>query len=1506
VLAGELEDPPQKFDYFMFQVVFRGSVPIAWFELRGVRVLFARDMQPLLTPANNEAHELRYYNWYKATDPVTVTGDRRLAAWQPRKDSWALGIGLSASIAQLGKIVELTAFVLSVSGDDENGLLIVAEAHLLQNEKPIAFVAVQWDGKSDQFSMLIGVNLTPKQFLKRTPDWIDQIGKLSGTLFICNKPVVVALGRLSDTKTWFGLTFDFNVWARFLVQFAICFEYSEEPEGGKGFGFIARIEGTINGGIVKLNFNAGFGGVFAVFKTASNDYAGAFWIEAGLRIVLFRFLRFGISARAEFRAVGADPSRGELRAQIRLETPWYLPDVTWTFDATFGTLDPAGLAVAASALRSSMAIDTARQKGQTVHVERIDPSWSGEGVGQTLSVRDLRTMALDEAGRLARFAANGEAGPIATDSCVSIELSVAVNDNIGIGGGAAGLGNQNSGDLVLNYDLIGLSVRRRARFGLDRDWYPLQQKIELAADFSDPGGVDLSGTFEPQQLTLFWSKDVQVEGQTATKKLLVNSKTPYDYQTKNPETDEETVKTNPSWPCCGRKKAPYRIHEILFRSEAPGADIDGSRIYSQSHSRFRFLQDAYAHPAPAGVVLPPNTIVAVVAAIGPGVIFRADLNENAAICFFRIRWSSVQATLQLVAFDDGGRQVGTRTLDPGPDFQDVMIPLAGPARRVEARAIFAKSAANPAFSALAISTQPAHPVLAVDRAAYVDLRDYLDYLVGLEACHNGSDEFQNGYSGHGAVAFLPNHEYEMAVNTRITVTHPSKPSEAVEILEYVYFKTKGLPGLNAVDTVGEEVAPYVRSAYEGGRGTLYREEPVVVAFTEDFHTAVPIAQRPGGTSAEHNTLLRMQLVVRPVIAPKAATPFTVTATDWIVDHRGSFVDEPRGPYRGLFTVGITRGTAMRSINPFRARLAVLTGRPNASCAVPDPLDVVGTTLIAFPQGETDPNDPAKELWPAGLAYTATVRPEGSGFVDRRTFIAEDLTAMSFAFDTLPGGRGAWSVADGAIKTTSGSGRRYAMFGETNWNYLTIEVTLASVGQMVGVGIGLPGGPVPSRGLFAVVMPDGPGHRLAIFRRLGGSAFDEVTASPLPPGLDPAATPLLLIVTAFDDRLRASIGETSIEIERLDLREGRACLIADGAVAVRSLTVTGLDIYRFPFQTSRYRSFDEHIQSFDGAIDVIEPDALGPGTTVSSVAALLSGTSADIITAMQPDGDPVARQALFEQWIGSLGLPLKDEVNALEVSRFVAAGTSGLLLFESPEPIDFSEEIHVELSRRDHGLQPPVAGTFGDTADRIATRKARSRSDLLTALAVDETAGDRKPPSNPLLDVTRRGTDLDVRLNLSTIGVPAAGLLVVEAAGHVNQRRLVVYSLRIPRRARGEVTVRAVRSDEIVLGPGHSGLVQPPLAALPAGAFALVTADLSHILGTLIPGDSWTSVPLRVIQDAAGLRALLIPASGSTHSPLVPGTYRLTLKLDRQRWPTVDAADEVNRYTRSQTLQLVLE
>lgn len=1505
ILSGSVTSPAESFDYFMFQIVFRGSVPIAWFELRGVRVLFARTMQPKLQPANAEAYELRYYNWYKATNPINVPGDRRLAAWQAQKDSWALGIGVGASFAQLGRILELGVFVLGVSGNDENGFLIVAEALLLQNPNPIAFIAIQWDGKNDQFSMLIGVNLTPKQFLRNIPAWVDKIAKLTGTLFICNKPVVVALGRLSDTRTWFSLIFDFDVWVRFFIQFGICFEYSEAPNGGKGFGLIVRLEGTIGAGIVRVDFNAGFGAMFAVFQTASNDYAAAFWIEAGLRIVLFFFLRFGISARAEFRNVGARPSRGEIRAEIRLETPWFLPDVTWTFEVTFGDLQPAELETASSSLRSAMAIETGRQKGQVVHVERVDQTWTGQGAARTWSVNELRGMTLDEAGRLTRFAANADAKPVATDSAVSIEFAVAVNDNIGIGGAGAGQGNQTSSDLRLSYDLVGIAVRRRSRFGSDRNWYTLQERIELQADFSDPSGIDLSGSFSPQELTMFWSPDVQIGGQTAAKKLLINSKTPFEFQTKNQETDEETVRNNPAWPCCGRdKKRPFRVHEIYFRTEQPGADILGYRQYSESQSRFRFLQIAYGFPVTFGSVLPPTTVVALVPAATPGILFRAELDEEAAVCYMRLFWNTRAEVLQLLAFDASGGQVGMLVVTPAADFQNVVIPLSGAARRLEGRVVGRPSGDAPAsVSAAAVSTTQM-AVFAVDRAGYVGLRDYLDYLVGLEACDNTSDGFQNGYSGRGALSFLPNYEYEVAFTTRITIAHPSIPAESVDLREYVYFKTKGLPGLNAVEAVGDEVQPYVRSLYDGGRGTLYREEPVAIVFREDFHVAVPLPLRPPGTSEERNTLLVMKLVVRPDLAQNLATPFTTTASDWIVANRKVIYTDLVFPYEGVVSTAITVGTAMLTTDAFRVRLATITQRPGAFCPLPDPRQVVGTALIAMPQGEPDPLDPTKQLWPANLPFTAAVKPDGSGFVDRPTFVPADLTAFDLALDSSAGGASAWSVSGGVISTSSGSQRRFAIFGEPEWNHVTMEVSMQQIGTMAGVGLALPAGGVPSRGLFAVVEPAGVGRRIAIFRQPSGSQFVELAQAPLPDPVDPNA-PVLLIVTTFDDKLRASVGDTMIEVEREELREGRLCLLAHGACQFASLRVSGLDIYRFPFQSSRYRSFNDHIGSFDGSVDVLAPNALGPGSSITTTAALLAVTSADITAAMAPASEPGKRQALFERWSRELGLPIKDEVNALEVSRFINGAQTELFVIESPEPLDFTEEIEVELLRR-HVIFAPPKLPFRDPLDRVATRRTIAQQDLSRAMGDIGPSTPQLREAGLLFDAVLVDEEVELRVDARALRErtgAAESLILVEAAGTGADRVLRVYSVPpVSSRAKGEVTLRASKTDEIVPGTGVSSLVPKAVAEMEEGAFALLRPNLQDILVIVRPQYIWTTLSVTVLQDAAGLRALVLPASGGTLSPLASGTYRLRFILDRRRWETSDPPNDLNRYSRSSTIQ----
>jgi hypothetical protein len=282
----------------MFQVFFRGSLTVAWFELRGARLLFARSMQPKLDEPDRDSHELRYLNWYHKSDPLKVEGNRRLNAWQSRRGQIAVGVGVNATISGMSKVFELGVFVLVLVGEDERGFLIVGEVFALSSTTPVGYIALEWDGKNDRFSMLIGVDVVIRNFLAKAPAFINNLGRITGTLFISNDPGTVALGRLADQRTWLGLRFDVQfLGQRQLLEFALCFEHIDRPTGPKGFGLLVRIEGAIDLVVAQLEYHAGLGALIATFTTGSTDYAILLYIEVGLRIVLIRFLRFGIDLR---------------------------------------------------------------------------------------------------------------------------------------------------------------------------------------------------------------------------------------------------------------------------------------------------------------------------------------------------------------------------------------------------------------------------------------------------------------------------------------------------------------------------------------------------------------------------------------------------------------------------------------------------------------------------------------------------------------------------------------------------------------------------------------------------------------------------------------------------------------------------------------------------------------------------------------------------------------------------------------------------------------------------------------------------------------------------------------------------------------------------------------------------------------------------------------------------------------------------------------------------------
>src|SRR5262249_8503321 len=151
----------------------------------------------------------------------------------------------------------------------------------------------------------------------------------------------------------------------------------------------------------------------------------------------------------------------------------------------------------------------------------------------------------------------------------------------------------------------------------------------------------------------------------------------------------------------------------------------------------------------------------------------------------------------------------------------------------------------------------------------------------------------------------------------------------------------------------------------------------------------------------------------------------------------------------------------------------------------------------------------------------------------------------------------------------------------------------------------------------------------------------------------------LHVTAFDDVVRAEVGTVRVEGARGAIRDGRVALVAAGAAAFLGVIVDGLDLYRYDFVSSRYQSFQEHVDSFDGTLSALAPGVAGG--TPTSVAAILSARSADIAAAMRADADPQQRQALATDVVSALALPLRQRRERVTISRIVeASGTVGLL------------------------------------------------------------------------------------------------------------------------------------------------------------------------------------------------------------------------------------------------------
>ena len=235
------------------------------------------------------------------------------------------------SACRSARALILRAFIFFHSSDAEFGLLVAAEVFVLKATKPIGIGAIEVDLEQRPWSALIGVDLELAKLLDTDSDLAKGLGRLTGTIFAGNQPGMFAIGQLTDQASWLTLSVNkslLGMQAR--VSVALCLQIAT-GDGPRGFGLAVTATrrgyaGHRQGAVLRrlrpadrrMGQRGELVGVHRVGRGRAADQG------------VLGLLVFGASVKAVFEQLGPqEPNYRRVSLEVRIETPWWLPDVTF-------------------------------------------------------------------------------------------------------------------------------------------------------------------------------------------------------------------------------------------------------------------------------------------------------------------------------------------------------------------------------------------------------------------------------------------------------------------------------------------------------------------------------------------------------------------------------------------------------------------------------------------------------------------------------------------------------------------------------------------------------------------------------------------------------------------------------------------------------------------------------------------------------------------------------------------------------------------------------------------------------------------------------------------------------------------------------------------------------------------------------------------------------------------------------------------------------------------------
>lgn len=1497
---GEVSGPVDNFKYRMFGFKLAFIPAVGGLDLYNIRLMAANNLAPNLAPPDASEQNLRIFKWYKgATEPLGVPADRKMNAWKPQEDSFAFGIGTGGAFAGTQALL-LDLFIFGHHSPSDNAFMIAMELFLLKSQKPVGFAVLEVDLETGKWALFAGVSLSFSNVLPEgtSVPGLDNVAALSGNLYIGNKPGTFALGQLSDQNTWFGFKMKEERFFKMELVVAICIQFVDREEGPKGFGGLISAKGGVSFGVGKAEFYLSFVLIAGIWKNESSASGLIILFEAGFRIKLFRVFRFGASIKVQLDFLGPNPEYKRLAFEIHIDTPWYLPDVTIRFDKVYSSPKPEKQSLVSSPIISGEAFVAGVKEPGLVLLTGL------EGV----SVDEKKLFDLD---RLRMLVPQGLPQSIldgmqavGVDSTIALNFKMPVDDKLTIGENTpAGAGTQKAtppatGELTITYELVSFSIRRQPRYGVNANqWTSLlaPENTQLPPLNDWPSGDALEALFS-SEVKVLWDRDVQSEGRLDPRRLLINAETPFTLITENAEADESILIFQPGWPCCNViGPAPKDSwHRISYTDSMNGVRVPGFQVFSDSQSVLQWLitpkplvAPSVISPVPSpcaklNLYLPKEFSFAVINFDQPAFLFRMECywhpqHRHASMIIDGFR--GVDLVLQK-EFSLGIAQAGLIEMQDTGGLTRLLF-------RFVSQDNFEAFISNPRLT----------EVIEIVRMDYRTVAEQVDLQSGSTKCTNGEG---SSISGKGKLAWLPNHNYEITATTKVRLLHNQSGAQEAEMVQRAYFRTKGMIGLNQVDHVGKEVEPYVEAVFpRPGVPVIYREEPIALAFTEQFNILLPVDRIVDpNNSPELNQVLEWDLTVDKQGDPFGHNRISTSGTDWIVDNRGTGTTDPYDFTVPVGDVLLQLERIAFSINPLRLRVQDILSSPFSCNGGNAPQPSPSQVLLHQPVDPSRLN--AAALWESNTPFIANLKPKGGPAIRRNPFAEDDLTAFKpfneHGFET-----GAWVFEEGSIQlaqSATADARHYAIFGENDWNHVQVRVELDPEGAVAGLAIGVQeGSSGVSSAMLALV--DQAGGMVKV-QNWNNGILEELQQVAIPANL---SAPFHLDLIAYDDKLELRFGDVFLVAERGANRSGQLAMVAQNGGAFKRLAVEALDAYRFYFQSSRFTSFEQHIQSAGEKTFVIptvsESDpSLDPGES-QIITSLYTESSAEIILLMQPGADRVERSGLFQRWTEALSLPLIQNPPGLSISRLQSASGTLLLLLESPEPLRFSEELQLVIAKE---ILPsaPLPGTVGFRALEPSIPVEFDALEPLIKQAV---------PGMKAIDIQPARVVAIMQTSMLQQHLTASAGFALAALNFQGQLRYYLMQLDFQPIDPHLTMVRGQVKDE----NDFSRIWQRQLVQALTANLNNIEANQFYILnkaGKLLkkfslpnlPMPSFVSQPFTLLTNGDETRALLVPLSGEAPATLTGGKYLFEFKLNRIRFPQ-ETPDSNSVYTREVTLEL---